>query len=99
MKNASPIGIPNDAQASSERVEVVEPHRARPGRAQLGVAAAQRHAALAGAEDAPLDQVQQMAVVGIERLGAEIAQLGRGDPAGAAVARRALLGRAGAPAA
>ena len=62
-------------------VEVGQPHRAVAGRPVLGIARAQRPAALARAHDPALDQLQQVAVVGRDGGPAEVAALAVGRSA------------------
>ena len=53
--------------------EVVEQLDASPRRPQLGIARAHREARLAGAQDAAIDEVQEVPVLGIDAHAAEIA--------------------------
>ena len=81
--------------------EVVEPHRAVADGAELGVARAHRPAGLAHAQDPPLVEVQQVAVLGRERERAQLALLvrvrrrrRRGGGGSAGRSRRRLLDEA-----
>ena len=96
MKKARPIGIANRAQSSSGSSKSSSQTVRVPGRAQLGVAAAQAPAALAGAEDPALDQMEEVAVVGVEPLAAQVAALARRRRRVAGAGGRSAAGPAGA---
>ena len=83
--NARPIGIWNAAHSSSGRSKSSSHSDAAAGRAELGVARAQRPARLADADDPPLLEMQQVAVV--------LAEADRAQLAARRLAHRRIRGR------
>ncbi len=89
MKNARPIGIWKRRPQVVGQVDLRQPHDPVAGGPVLGIAGAQRPAALAHALDPALDQLQQVAVVGRHGRAADVAALvGIARPARAGRGRR-----------